>query len=187
MWHLIFLLIEQKTIFAKRALARIHYILQEGAGDDDNILKLVSMLDDNSRRDRILEDLRSRMKFTSQFKNVTDDSFSARRDREINEFMPEHLENDDVKTEHDMAEFVPKPLYTKKELDSFKKANMSDGKFIADNTTVRSVEDLEKLMFVWQEETKESMENNVVSIDGDITGEDGFTYSKLIIGSRKTS
>ena len=40
---------------------------------------------------------------------------------------------------------------------------MSDGKFIADNTTVRSVEDLEKLMFVWQEETKESMENNVVS------------------------
>ena len=179
-------LIEQKTIFAKRALARIHYILQEGAGDDDNILKLVSMLDDNSRRDRILEDLRSRMKFTSQFKNVTDDSFSARRDREINEFMPEHLENDDVKTEHDMAEFVPKPLYTKKELDSFKKANMSDGKFIADNTTVRSVEDLEKLMFVWQEETKESMENNVVSIDGDITGEDGFTYSKLIIGSRKT-
>lgn len=63
---------------------------------------------------------------------------------------------------------------------------MSDGKFIADNTTVRSVEDLEKLMFVWQEETKESMENNVVSIDGDITGEDGFTYSKLIIGSRKT-
>ena len=180
-------LIEQKTIFAKRALARIHYILQEGAGDDDNILKLVSMLDDNSRRDRILEDLRSRMKFTSQFKNVTDDSFSARRDREINEFMPEHLENDDVKTEHDMAEFVPKPLYTKKELDSFKKANMSDGKFIADNTTVRSVEDLEKLMFVWQEETKESMENNVVSIDGDITGEDGFTYSKLIIGSRKTS
>lgn len=180
-------LIEQKTIFAKRALARIHYILQEGAGDDDNILKLVSMLDDNSRSDRILEDLRSRMKFTSQFKNVTDDSFSARRDREINEFMPEHLENDDVKTEHDMAEFVPKPLYTKKELDSFKKANMSDGKFIADNTTVRSVEDLEKLMFVWQEETKESMENNVVSIDGDITGEDGFTYSKLIIGSRKTS
>ena len=179
-------LIEQKTIFAKRALARIHYILQEGAGDDDNILKLVSMLDDNSRSDRILEDLRSRMKFTSQFKNVTDDSFSARRDREINEFMPEHLENDDVKTEHDMAEFVPKPLYTKKELDSFKKANMSDGKFIADNTTVRSVEDLEKLMFVWQEETKESMENNVVSIDGDITGEDGFTYSKLIIGSRKT-
>ena len=168
-------------------MARIHYILQEGAGDDDNILKLVSMLDDNSRRDRILEDLRSRMKFTSQFKNVTDDSFSARRDREINEFMPEHLGNDDVKTEHDMAEFVPKPLYTKKELDSFKKANMSDGKFIADNTTVRSVEDLEKLMFVWQEETKESMENNVVSIDGDITGEDGFTYSKLIIGSRKTS
>ena len=74
--------------------------------------------DDNSRRDRILEDLRSRMKFTSQFKNVTDDSFSARRDREINEFMPEHLENDDVKTEHDMAEFVPKPLYTKKMINT---------------------------------------------------------------------
>ena len=64
---------------------------------------------------------------------------------------------------------------------------MSDGKFIADITTVRSVEDLEKLMFIWQEETKESMENDVVSIDDDITGEDGFTYSKLVIDSRKTS
>ena len=177
-------LIEQKTIFAKRALARIHYILQEGAGDDDNILKLVSMLDDNSRRDRILEDLRSRMKFTSQFKNVTDDSFSARRDREINEFMPEHLENDDVKTEHDMAEFVPKPLYTKKELDSFKKANMSDGKFIADNTTVRSVEDLEKLMFVWQEETEKYDPKTEIAIDEEFTTEEGFRYSGFTISKK---
>ena len=39
--------------------------------------------------------------------------FSEKRG-EINEFTPKHLENDDAKTEHDMAEFVPKPLYTKK-------------------------------------------------------------------------
>ena len=142
------------------------------------------MLDDNSRHDRILEDLRSRMKFTSQFKNVTDDSFSARRDREINEFMPEHLENDDVKTEHDMAEFVPKPLYTKKELDSFKKANMSDGKFIADNTTVRSVEDLEKLMFVWQEETEKYDPKTEIAIDEEFTTEEGFRYSGFTISKK---
>ena len=38
-------LIEQKTIFAKRALARIHYILQEGADDEDNIVKLINLID----------------------------------------------------------------------------------------------------------------------------------------------
>lgn len=174
-------LIEQKTIFAKRALARIHYILQEGVGDDDNILKLVSMLDQSSKSEEILKNLRSRMKFTAQFKNVTDDSFSARRERTVNEFAPVHITDDDIKQEQDMADFVPKPLYTKNELESFKRANMSDGKFVADTDTVRSVEDLEKLMFVWQEETKESMENDVVSIDADITGKDGFSYSRLVI------
>ena len=36
-------LIEQKTVFAKRALARIHYILQEGVSEEDNIIKLIKM------------------------------------------------------------------------------------------------------------------------------------------------
>lgn len=46
-----------------------------------------------------------------------------------------------------MADFVPKPLYTKKELQSFRDKNMRDGMFVTDEQTVESMEDLEKLLF----------------------------------------
>lgn len=176
-------LIEQKTIFAKRALARIHYILQEGAGEEDNILKLVNLLDRSSKKDEILEGMRSRIHLTAQFKNVTDSSFSNRRERGDNEFVPLVIENGDSSNEQDMADFVPKPLYTKKQLQHFYEKNTINGRFVTNEDTVKSVEDLEKLLFLWQEETNDRLQENTVAIDGEIKGKDGFTYSKLIIQS----
>ena len=176
-------LIEQKTIFAKRALARIHYILQEGAGEEDNILKLVNLLDRSSKKDEILEEMRSRIHLTAQFKNVTDSSFSNRRERGDNEFVPLVIESGDSSNEQDMADFVPKPLYTKKQLQHFYEKNVVDGRFVATEDTVKSVEDLEKLLFLWQEETNDRLQEDTVALDGEIKGKDGFTYSKLIIQS----
>ena len=61
-------LIEQKTVFAKRALARIHYILQEGVSEEDNIIKLINLLDRSEKKDEILMEMRDRIRFSSQFK-----------------------------------------------------------------------------------------------------------------------
>ena len=80
-----------------------------------------------------------------------------------------------------MADFVPKPLYTKKELQSFRDKNMRDGMFVTDEQTVESMEDLEKLLFLWQEETNERMGEDTVSLDGEITKSDGVSYSRLVI------
>ena len=176
-------LIEQKTIFAKRALARIHYILQEGTDDEDNIIKLINLLDHSAKKDEILEEMRGRMKFTAQFCNITDDSFPGRRERGNNEFVPFTIE-DERRNEQDMADFVPKPLYTKKELQSFRNKNMRDGMFVASEDTVESIEDLEKLLFLWQEETEERLGEDTVSLDGEITKDNGVTYSKLVISDR---
>lgn len=173
-------LIEQKTIFAKRALARIHYILQEGADDEDNIVKLINLIDKSDKTDEILGALRNRMKFTRQFYNVTDDSFPGRRERGGSEFVP-FVIDDASAGEDDMADFVPKPLYTKKELQSFRDKNMRDGMFVTDEQTVESMEDLEKLLFLWQEETNERMGEDTVSLDGEITKNDGVSYSRLVI------
>lgn len=173
-------LIEQKTIFAKRALARIHYILQEGADDEDNIVKLINLIDKSDKTDEILGALRNRMKFTRQFYNVTDDSFPGRREKGRSEFVP-FVIDDASAGEDDMADFVPKPLYTKKELQSFRDKNMRDGMFVTDEQTVESMEDLEKLLFLWQEETNERMGEDTVSLDGEITKSDGVSYSRLVI------
>ena len=173
-------LIEQKTIFAKRALARIHYILQEGADDEDNIVKLINLIDKSDKTDEILGALRNRMKFTRQFYNVTDDSFPGRRERGRSEFVP-FVIDDASAGDDDMADFVPKPLYTKKELQSFRDKNMRDGMFVTDEQTVESMEDLEKLLFLWQEETNERMGEDTVSLDGEITKSDGVSYSRLVI------
>ena len=111
------------------------------------------------------------MKFTRQFYNVTDDSFPGRREKGRSEFVP-FVIDDASAGEDDMADFVPKPLYTKKELQSFRDKNMRDGMFVTDEQTVESMEDLEKLLFLWQD---------TVSLDGEITKNDGVSYSRLVI------
>jgi hypothetical protein len=47
------------------------------------------------------------------------------------------------------------------------------------------VEDLEKLLFLWQEETEERLAEDTVSVDGEIRSEDGLTYSRLVIGQNQ--
>lgn len=72
-------LIEQKTVFAKRALARIHYILQEGSSDEDHIVKLINLLDHHANSPQVLEQMRDRIRVGTQFKNITDRSFYNRK------------------------------------------------------------------------------------------------------------
>lgn len=75
-------LIEQKTVFAKRALARIHYILQEGSSDEDHIVKLINLLDHHANSPQVLEQMRDRIRVGTQFKNITDRSFYNRKNAE---------------------------------------------------------------------------------------------------------
>ena len=177
-------LIEQKTIFAKRALARIHYILREGAGDEDGMVQLIQLLNNSEKKDEILEELGGRIRMTASFKNLTDDSFSVRKERGFSEFVPMDLGRNETDEPKDIADFIPKPLYTKRELRSFREKNTVGDSFVATEQTVQSVEDLEKLLFLWQEETENHTLEDNVSAAEEIHGNGGFTYSKLIIESR---
>ena len=176
-------LIEQKTIFAKRALARIHYILQEGSSDEDHIVKLINLLDHPEYGSQVLEQMRDRIKVGTQFKNITDRSFYSRKNPEDGGFHPIALEKQSEETT--MTDFVPKPLYTKKQLQEFRRKNMVDGRFVTSEQTIQSVEDLEKLLFLWQEETEDTRQEDTVSIEGELTGEQGFVFSKLVIDAKK--
>lgn len=104
-------LIEQKTVFAKRALARIHYILQEGSSDEDHIVKLINLLDHHANSPQVLEQMRDRIRVGTQFKNITDRSFYNRKNAEDAGFHPIAMEKHNEETQ--MTDFVPKPLYTK--------------------------------------------------------------------------
>lgn len=174
-------LIEQKTVFAKRALARIHYILQEGATAEDNSLRLVALLNKSNKSDEILRQLRSRIKLSAQFKNVTDDSFSGRRERIQEEYVPYVTDITEAQEEQRLTDFVPKPLYTQKQLLQFREKNTVNGRFETSSSTVTSIEELEMLMFLWQEETNLRMAESAVSIEGEIKAENGITYSRLMI------
>lgn len=177
-------LIEQKAVFAKRALARIHYILQEGANEEDAILKFIQLLDQSREEDRILEALSDRVVMTTQFRAFRDNSLYSRRDSGDNEFAPIVHEAADTGMEHEIGDFVPKPLYTKKQLDAFKQKNKKDGVFVATKETVQSAEDLEKLLLLWQEIAESSEGNAAVHVGNELRSEDGFTFSELIIDER---
>lgn len=177
-------LIEQKSTFAKRALARIHYILQEGNHEEDPIIPLINLLDRSEKSGEILEELRERMKCTTSYRMMTDSSFYHRRDKSETEFHPIAVKEVQAAAAQDMADFVPKPLYTKKQLMEFKKKNMRNGAFVTTAKTVQSVEDLEKLLLIWQDATESRIEEDRVALGEELHNETGFTFSKLTVHER---
>lgn len=178
-------LIEQKAVFAKRALARIRYIFQEGIHDEDNICKLLQLLSANPDREDILAELGERVKVSMPYKALTDDSLYKRRDSARPEFRPLEPEEKSGQEKQEIADFVPKPLYTRRQLRRFYEENSKDGVFTTTEQTVTSMEDLEKMMFLWQEATGNQSEEDLVHLDGEFKNEDGFAFSKLTIQEAK--
>ncbi len=178
-------LIEQKAVFAKRALARIRYIFQEGIHDEDNIRKLLHLLSVSPDRDVVLAELGERVKVSMPYKALTDDSLYKRRDSARPEFRPLEPEEKSGQEKQEIADFVPKPLYTRRQLRKFYEENSKDGVFTTTEQTVTSMEDLEKMMFLWQEATGNQSEEDLVHLDGEFKNEEGFTFSKLTIQEAK--
>ncbi len=177
-------LINQKTIFAKRALARVRYILQEGVEDADILLRLFRILEQRDNPDEVLKDLRGRLKFSAQFGQLCDASLYSRREKTESEFRPVTGAETEGPAAH-ITDFVPRPLYTRKELDDFRLKNTSDGKFRATQDTVHSVEDLEKLLFLWQQETGAAEKTGRIVLEDEVRTAEGFTFSGLTIEEEK--
>lgn len=178
-------LIEQKTVFAGRAAARIRYILQEGVNEEDHTVALINLLCKSEKRREILSDLKERLPFTSQFKVVTENSLYSRRERDAGEFAPQAVSQAESLSGQKMEDFIPKPLYTKRQLRAFMEKHMEDGVFTAGEGAVQTVEDLEKLLFIWQEATGggkqiDSTASNV-RLDKSYKTKEGFTYTGLFI------
>lgn len=174
-------LIEQKTVFAGRAAARIRYLLQEGAQEEDQTVLLVNLLDHGKRKEELLEELAARMKVTSSYRVITEKSFYSRRDKEKEAFLPGAVAEAPQTEKEELGEFVLRPLYTGKELRDFWNRSQKDGVFRAGKDTVRSMEDLEKLFFIWQEMTEQSEGCQEIEIGEEVETEEGFRFSSLTV------
>lgn len=173
-------LIDQKRIFAKRAAARIRYILAEGNVEEDRTKALVRVLNDSSQREKIIQELGQRYGFTERFQIVKEKSFARPRDVQRLQFSPQKMV-EEIEENVEMDSYVVKPLYTKAQLREFREKNEVDGVFRADQNTVQSMEDLEKLLFVWQEAT-ETMENELeIEIGENFQTAEGMKYSEFSI------
>lgn len=174
-------LVSQKTVFAKRALARIHYILQEDNAAEDNIVALVNLLDRSSKRGEVMEMLQKKIKVSAAYKNFTDSSIYQKKQRNDNELELIPIQKSSENENEEISDFVPKPLYTKKQLQVFKEKNMKDGVFETTQNTVESVEDLEKLLFIWQEATNIREDGDKVLVSEDLKNSEGLIFSQLKI------
>lgn len=171
-------LIELKTVFARRALARIHYLLQEGAGVEDSTLELIGLLNHSDKKEALLEELRDSMYVTAPFSIVGDASLYNRRPRLENQFVPLALQEE---ASSEIADFVPKPLYTGRQLEEFRRRHTKNGVFQVLEDTVQSAEDLEKLLFIWQEATQSRQEEDRILLQEEIHQKDGFSYTGFSI------
>lgn len=170
-------LIDRKTVFAKRALARIHYILQEGNSQEDNTLKLINVLNKGERTEEILSKLQDRLFFSSQFHNITNESMYRKKGVNTVEFKPVFEKEEESKN---MLDYIPKPLYTKQELKEFREKNTKNGRFVVTKESVTSTKDLEKLMFLWNEVINEDSEVQI-QFCGEIEMDNGMKFSKIMI------
>lgn len=173
-------LIEQKTVFASRAAARIRYILMEGALEEDRTAVLANLLNQSERKEEILEKLAERMGLTERFRVVTERSMFRRRDTEKTEFAPQAVIREEEQ-DGGLDGFVLKPLYTKREIAEFRKKNEQNGKFQVTEDTVRSIEDLEKLFFVWQEATEIADTSQEIEVGRELESGKGYRFSELTI------
>lgn len=173
-------LIEQKTVFASRAAARIRYILMEGALEEDRTAALINLLNRNGKKEEMLEKLADRMKLTERFRVVTEKSMFRRRDTEKAEFVPASVVREEERG-GELDTFVLKPLYTRQEIAEFYRRNEQDGRFKVTKNTVKSMEDLEKLFFVWQEATEIADEAKEISVGQELESEEGYRFSELTI------
>ena len=174
-------LIEQKTLFASRAAARIRYILMEGALEEDPTAVLVKLLNQSRRSTEILEKLSGRMRPTEPFRMVTGQSLAHRRNMEKTAFAPQAVVRDAERQEEGLDEFVLKPLYTRQEIAEFRRKNERNGAFTVTEDTVRSTEDLEKLFFVWQDAVEIADDAKKIEIGEELENREGCRFSALTI------
>lgn len=173
-------LIDQKRTFAKRAAARIRYILVEGNVEEDRTKALVKLLNTSEKKEEILQKLGEGYGLSQKIALVKEKSFARPKDGWKKEFRPQKMETS-VPVPKSMDQFVVKPLYTKAELQEFWRKNVVDGVFHATEHTVNNMEDLEKLLFIWQEATEVAKSDVEIQIGKEITNEKGLTYSTFTI------
>ena len=133
-----------------------------------------------------MDKLGERIKLTVPYKIFDDDSMYKRREGADPQFHPLTAEEQSDQSRSEITDFVPKPLYTRKQLHAFRDKNMKDGVFRTTKDTVNSIEDLEKIMFLWQETTENQSDMDVVDLGGEFTSESGFTFSELTIRGQGT-
>lgn len=61
-------LIEQKTVFASRAAARIRYIMMEGVMEEDQTVALINLINESGKSEEILDKLSSKLRFSEPYK-----------------------------------------------------------------------------------------------------------------------
>lgn len=177
-------LIEQKTVFAGRAAARIRYIMQEGAEGDDRTAVFISILNRIKKKEELLESLSERVRMSMPHQLMTQESLYRRKTAEKEEFIPQAVKEQESEETDGMDSFVLKPLYTRREIEYFRRMNEKDGVFCVTEDTVRNVEDLEKLFFVWQEATEMADSSQELELGDDQENSSGFRYSSLKIRGR---
>lgn len=177
-------LIDQKRLFAKRAAARIQYIMSEGEAQQDCVKGLIKLLNNSTKREEILDKLSERYGMTEKIQVIKENSFSRPRNVQKREFEPQKLPEQIEKTAN-LGDFVVKPLYTQAELAAFRKQNEKDGKFSVSEHTVQTMEDLEKLLFIWQEATEVSGADVEIEMGKEFTTKDNMKYTGFSIERKK--
>ena len=86
-----------------------------------------------------------------------------------------------AETEEMLDSFVLKPLYTSQEIAEFRRKNQEDGRFTVTEETIQSVEDLEKLFFVWQEATEVADTDKEIMVGKGLESKDGYRFSELTV------
>lgn len=177
-------LIEQKAVFAQRALARVRFMLQEGMEENENVAALIQLVSKRLDGEKIVEEFRERLTFSRPFYQLGERSLYQKRSSGGQIFAPKPVEKAKEEPD-DMIDFIPKPLYSGQELQEFRRKNTAGGRFVVTDESIENVEDLEKLMLLWQQITRDTKEEDNITLGKEIRKElsdnQSVAYTQLMI------
>ena len=130
-------LIEQKSVFASRASARIRYLLREAQEEEDCLLPFISLVRESACSGEMLKELGEGLKLTAQSRILGEGSFYVPGGRR-RAFAP--VQSGEILDETgSMEEYVTPPEYTRQQIRDFVQANTKDGVFSVTEDTVTGI------------------------------------------------
>ncbi len=179
---------KEHSRYIRATVTRLNYLLNQEDNMKGLVIKLLNHLSEAADPEEAIKETGNRMNL-SQMTILSEKSLYKKR-RTRSGFQ-ENLMPEEVPVELTMEEILNlnrlKSRYSRKEIESYLKAHMEEGRMEVKEDTVRSPEDFERLILAYDYSTRRKSLYQVEDTEPELIDNGRYRYPKLVFVRRKES